>query len=114
MVFVTKVWRGALTGEPLDILREAFAKVCTDLGTHLVKMNGEDDHVHMLVECPPKVAVSALVNPLKGVPSRLPRKHHRARTHRDHPWSPSHSAAPFGGTPLQNTRQYVDQQGRPN
>jgi putative transposase len=32
-------------------------------------MDGEDDHVHLLVNYPPKVAVSALVNSLKGVSS---------------------------------------------
>ncbi len=37
-------------------------------------MDGEDDHVHLLVEYPPKVAVSNLVNSLKGVSSRLLRK----------------------------------------
>ena len=37
-------------------------------------MDGEDDHVHLLVEYPPKVAVSSLVNSLKGVSSRLLRQ----------------------------------------
>ena len=37
-------------------------------------MDGGDDHVHLLVEYPPKVAVSSLVNSLKGVSSRLLRK----------------------------------------
>jgi putative transposase len=32
-------------------------------------MDGEDDHVHLLVEHPPKVAVASLVNSLKGVSS---------------------------------------------
>jgi len=39
---------------------------------------GENDHVYLLVAYPPKAAVSNLVNPLKGVPGRLPRKE-RAR-----------------------------------
>jgi putative transposase len=37
-----------------------FAKVCADFEAHLVEMNGEDDHVHLLVEYPPKVAASTL------------------------------------------------------
>ena len=40
----------------------------------LVEMDGEDDHVHLLVEYPPKVSVSSLVNSLKGVSSRLLRQ----------------------------------------
>jgi REP element-mobilizing transposase RayT len=34
-------------------------------------MDGEDNHVHLLVNYPPKHSVSALVNSLKGVSSRL-------------------------------------------
>ena len=34
----------------------------------------ETDHVHLLVEYPPKVSISKLVNSLKGVPLRLLRK----------------------------------------
>jgi putative transposase len=34
----------------------------------------EDDHVHLLVNFPPKVALSRLVNSLKGVSSRRMRQ----------------------------------------
>ncbi len=36
-----------------------------------VEMNGEDDHVHLFVEYPPIIAITRLVNSLKGVSSRL-------------------------------------------
>ncbi|GLZ10229.1 hypothetical protein Acsp04_04640 [Actinomadura sp. NBRC 104425] len=65
------------------------------------------------MEYPPKVAVATLVNSLKGVSSRLLRKHHQVRTHRNHLWSPSHLAASCGGAPLEIVRQYVEQQRRP-
>jgi REP element-mobilizing transposase RayT len=35
----------------------------------LVQMDGENNHVHLLVNYPPKVSVSSLVNSLKGVSS---------------------------------------------
>ena len=47
-----------------------FAKVCRDFEAELVECSGEDDHVHLLVRYPPKVALSRLVNSLKGVSSR--------------------------------------------
>ena len=34
-----------------------------------MELNGEDDHVHLLVSYPPKVSLSRLVNSLKGVSS---------------------------------------------
>jgi len=40
--------------------------VCSDFEAELIKFNGESDHVHLLVNYPPKVSVSSLVNSLKG------------------------------------------------
>ena len=74
LVFVTKYRRGVFTKEILDDLKPIFASVCTDFGAELVEFDGEDDHVHLLVNYPPKLAVSSLVNSLKGVSSRLIRK----------------------------------------
>ena len=37
-------------------------------------MDGEDNHVHLPVEYPPKLAVSSLMNSHKGVSSRLLRQ----------------------------------------
>jgi putative transposase len=55
-------------------LRDIFAKVCRDFEAELIECDGEDDHVHLLVHYPPKVALSRLVNSLKGVSSRLLRE----------------------------------------
>jgi putative transposase len=38
--------------------------------TKLKEFNGELDHVHLLVNFPPQVRLSELVNSLKGVSSR--------------------------------------------
>ena len=74
LVFVTKYRRGVFTKEILDDLRPMFASVCADFKAELVEFDGEDDHVHLLVNYPPKVAISKLVNSLKGVSSFLIRK----------------------------------------
>src|SRR6266568_983779 len=64
LVFVTKYRRKVLTGVAHETLRDLFTKVCQDFEAVLVESNGEDDHVHLLVEYPPKVALSHLVNSL--------------------------------------------------
>ena len=82
-----------------------FTDVCADFGARLVQRNGEDDHVHLLVTYPPQVAVSRLVNPLKGVSSRRLRL---ALPGSDAPratlWSPSYFAASAGGAPLETLK----------
>ncbi|MCL4461329.1 MAG: IS200/IS605 family transposase, partial [Nitrospirae bacterium] len=74
LVFVTKYRRDVFTREILHELEAVFASVCRDFGATLVEFDGEDDHVHLLVNYPPSVSVSSLVNSLKGVSSRMIRK----------------------------------------
>ena len=62
--------RKMFDGDAIQGLRTTFAKDCADFKAQLIEMNGEDDHVHLLVEYPPKVAIPNLVNSLKGVSNR--------------------------------------------
>jgi putative transposase len=89
LVLVTKGRRGVLTGNHLGTLGEVFASMGADFGAELVEMDGEDDHVQLLVANPPQVAVARLVNSLKGVSARRLRQRYRVRTHREHLWSQS-------------------------
>src|SRR6516165_9006743 len=100
LVFVTKYRRDALSRLAIRDLVRIFAKVCRDFEAELIECNGEDDHVHLLLVYPPKVALSKLVNSLKGVSSRLLREWRpevRGRTRTlfcgRHPISSLHAAA---------------------
>ena len=53
-------------------LRGDHADVCAGFGAELAGFNGEANHVHPLVNFPPTIATSRLVNSMKGVsPRRL-------------------------------------------
>lgn len=54
LVFVTKYRRRVFCKEVLDDMRGVLASVCADFDAQLVEMDGEDDHVHLLVNYPPK------------------------------------------------------------
>jgi hypothetical protein len=58
----------------LDDMKTIFTKVCKDFEAELIEFDGEGNHVHLLVNYPPKMEISKLVNSLKGVSSRLLRK----------------------------------------
>jgi putative transposase len=113
-VFVTKYRREVFTKEILDDLRPMFASVCADFEAELVEFDGEDDHVQLLVNYPPKVSVSNLVNSLKGVSSRMIRKKNypsiRKKLWGGALWSPSCFAGSWGGAPIAVIRQYIEQQ----
>jgi len=116
LVFVAKYRRRVFDARAIDVLRGIFTDVCSDAQATLVEMNGEDDHVHLLVEYPPKVAVASLVNSLKGVSSRLLRQQRpdiRRRYWKGVLWSPSYFASSCGGAPISIVRQYIEQQKTP-
>jgi putative transposase len=116
-VFVAKYRRGVFDDQAIDVLRAIFADVCSDVYATLVQMDGEDNHVHLLVEYPPpKVAVSSLVSSLKGVSSRLLRQQRldiRKRHWKGVLWSPGYFASSCGGAPNSIVRQYIEQQKTP-
>ncbi len=116
LVFVTKYRRGVFTGQHLAVLKEIFGKICQDFEATLVEMDGEHDHVHLLVNYPPKVSLSKLVNRLKGASSRIMRRRFedlRKRYWKGVLWSPSYFAASCGGAPISVIKQYIEQQRTP-
>ena len=70
LVFTPKYRRGVFTDPILVRCEEVMRDVCRDFGATLTEFNGEHDHVHLLVQYPPTVALSTLVNSLKGVSAR--------------------------------------------
>ncbi|WP_250285118.1 IS200/IS605 family transposase, partial [Frankia sp. CiP1_Cm_nod2] len=117
LVFVTKYRRGVFDDAMLNACERTMRGVCDDFGARLVAFTGEDDHVHLLVEYPPKVAVSALVNSLKGVSARMLRAEFTGRVNRasmrGHFWSPSYFAVSAGTAPIALLREYIEGQRRP-
>ncbi|WP_419904131.1 IS200/IS605 family transposase [Kiloniella sp.] len=113
LVFITKYRRDVLSELAIQDLRHIFAKVCNDFEAQLVECDGEDDHVHLLINYPPKISLSKLVNSLKGVSSRRLRNFRPEITGRYRKgvlWSPSYFAASCGGAPLDIIRKYVETQ----
>jgi putative transposase len=117
LVFVTKFRHKVFADRHLTRLEEIMRAVCADLETELVEFNGENNHIHLLVNFPPKVALARLVNSLKGVSSRRMRQEFpdlvRHYYQANKLWSGSYFAGSVGGAPLTVLRQYIKQQNRP-
>lgn len=93
--------------------KRVFEKVCKDFSSELVECNGESDHIHLLVNYPPKISISKLVNSLKGVSSRKLRKNFPdiyKQYYKGVLWSPSYFAGSCGGAPINIIRNYIEQQ----
>ena len=76
-------------------------------------MDGEADHVHVLVAYPPKLPVSVLVNNLKSISSRYVRQlnsHLPKQSNSGVLWSRSYFACSAGGATIETLKAYVSSQ----
>jgi putative transposase len=96
-------------------LNEIFSTLCQRWGAELLQFNGENDHVHLLIELTPKIEPSKMVNNLKTVSSRLLRKEFSFELGRTYKkpvlWSRSYCILSCGGAPLEIIRRYIECQG---
>lgn len=118
LVFVTKYRRGVFTDEILDSLRSIFEETCMQMEVELLEFGGEDDHVHLMICCPPKLAIANLVGKLKGKSSYMIRKmfwgHIKTKLWGDHLWSPSYCVVSCEGASLDIVKQYISDQRSPS
>jgi len=117
LVFVAKYRRMLFTQAHFKTMDTVFKKICNAFESELVEFDGESDHVHLLINYPPKISISKLVNSLKGVSSRRLRQYH-ADIHQYYwkgvLWSPSYFAGSCGGAPIEVIKQYIEQQKSPH
>ncbi|WP_431913895.1 IS200/IS605 family transposase [Nonomuraea jabiensis] len=117
LVFITKYRSNVFDDAMLRRCEDIMIEVCDSFEAELREFNGEHDHVHLLIHYPPKVAISKLVNSLKGVSSHYLRKEFTGQVNRaimhGHFWSPSYFAASCGGAPPSIIKAYIEQQRRP-
>jgi len=116
LVFTIKYRRRVLTGEHIEALRQAVSHACIRLDCGLMELDGETDHIHLLVRYPPKLAIAVLVNSLKAVSSRKLRaafSELRRVSRSTALWSRSYFACSVGGAPIDVLRRYIEQQATP-
>ncbi|NEP56461.1 MAG: IS200/IS605 family transposase [Symploca sp. SIO2G7] len=115
LVCVTKYRDEIFSGEELKLIEEVFRHVAKQMNFQILEISGEDEHVHALIEYPPKLSVSKIVNALKGVSSR---RYGQAGFKKPHGktalWSPSYFAVSVGGAPIEVLIQHIKNQEKPS
>lgn len=117
LIFVTKYRRKVFTVGMIKFLHSVFYDTCLQMQAELLEFNGEDDHVHLLISCNPKLSMSTLIGKLKGKSSYMLRKAYwdklKNKLWGNHLWSPSYCAVTCGGAPLDIIKQYIQEQRIP-
>ena len=74
LVWIPKYRRSFLVGRIAERLKEILTEIARDYRIHIIAMEVMPDHVHMLIEAPPKYAPSKLAQIFKGISSRRMRQ----------------------------------------
>lgn len=118
LVLVTKYRRKCFTNQILNRLEEIVRKNCCDWDIELIEFNGEEDHVHLLLEMHPNIMPSKFINNLKTVSSRMIRKEfaeHLTKYYwRPVLWTRAYCLLTTGGATIDTIRQYIENQNRPD
>jgi putative transposase len=109
-VWCPKYRREVLVGPVAERLKEIIAEVAGEVGAEVLEVEVMPDHVHLLVEVPPAVALSRFVQLLKGRSSRRLRREFPDLRRLPCLWSPSWFISTVGGAPLHVVRRYVENQ----
>jgi putative transposase len=118
IVLVTKYRRKVITNGILNRLQVIFTDLCEQQKASLLEFNGEEDHVHLLVNISPDTHISEFVKVLKSSSSRLIRKEFKSHVDKYYwkPvfWSSSYFVNSSGGVSLDILKKYIQQQDTPS
>ena len=100
----------------LETVEDIIHKTCEQMDCELIEFNGEADHVHLMVNVHPKLAISNLVGKLKGKTSYFLRKDFWPQVQQklwgEHFCIPSYCVVSVGGDTLKNILRTKDGQQR--
>ena len=115
LVCITKYRGKIFTAESLAVIEKSFLEVAAKMDFQVEEFNGELDHIHALIEYPPKLSISQIVNALKGVSSRRYGQAGYPKPYgKDALWSPSYFVSSVGGAPLDVLKRYIKDLEKPS
>src|SRR5258705_12225704 len=113
VVWITKYRKPVLRGEIAKRLRKLVRQTCATLEVVIESGHVAADHVHLLVSVPPSLAVSELVQRLKGRTSRLLLVEFGELNRQfwgKHLWARGYFAASSGHVTDEIIKQYIESQ----
>jgi putative transposase len=116
IVLVTKYKHPVLVGEVKDAVYGKIKEIAKSRKINILEMNGEADHLHLLLETPPQVSPGELVNVIKTQTSRYARKLYGDSLLKKYYWKPyfwtdSYFVASVSENTLETVQNYIKNQG---
>lgn len=119
----------------IERLHDIYADLLTKWDCKLIEFNGEEDHIHLLFQYFPDIALNKLVTNIKSVSSRRIRQEYSEKldaiyksagqgsevaveqqtlaARKDVLWNGSYFVASCGGVTVTTLRKYIEEQDKP-
>ena len=114
IVFVTKYRKKIFDNdERKQKLKNILTKLSKGNNSKILKLEIVDDHVHMVISIPPKIAISDIVKSFKGTSAREWFKLYpedKLKLYKGHLWSPSFFVRTVGSISKDIVLTYVENQ----
>ncbi len=117
VIFVTKYRRKVITNEIGDYMKELSEYICGRFNGDALSIETDEDHIHLLIQMPPDVNMSVVINTLKAYISKNVHDHDtygpqiRKQLYENAPlWSPSYFIATTGSVSIDVVKQYIEGQ----
>lgn len=113
---MTKYLHPVLAGGVKEAVYERIRYVAESRGFNILELNGEPDHVHLLIEADPQTSPGELVNVIKTQTSRRARKLYGDTELKPYYWKPyfwsdSYFIATVSENTLEVVKKYIKDQG---
>ena len=116
LVWVTKYRYKVLQGEIAVRARDLIRQVCMAREIVIIKGHVSRDHVHLLVSAPPSLAVSKMMQYIKGKSSHMLQQEYptlKKRYWGQHLWARGYFCASSGAVTEEMVKAYIEQQDAP-
>jgi len=113
LVCTTKYRRKCIDADGLLSIKASFERVASSMNFEILEFNGEDNHVHCLVEYPPVLSISKIFNHLKGVSSRCYKKEGHKMPADSSLWTNGKFAVSVGRATIETIKEYIQSQQSP-
>ena len=110
IVWCVKYRRKILTDKIEQRLVEILQKIAAENGFVIQEINGDLDHIHLLIECSPQHYIPDMIKALKGVSARLLFKQYpelKKQLWGGHLWNPSYFVATVSENTEEQIRNYI-------
>lgn len=114
VVWCVKYRHKVLTEKIENKLKEILNKIGEDNNFKIVLMNGDLDHIHLLIKCSPQHYIPDMLKALKGVSARLLMKEYgeelKPKLNGGHLWNPSYFIAKVSENTEKQIKEYISSQ----